>query len=148
MITKYVTEISSGYSLVDNTTGELKEFKQIRQIKQDEFIMVFLSTIPQFYKLNGNQLKFMMSLWKLSSFNAVNTQEGNIIINDLDTKNKIRNMGFDVTDSSIDVLFHQLVKAECLLKVCKGKYMLNPKYFFKGTLTDASKMTLTFECKE
>lgn len=148
MIEKYLTEINPGYSLVDNATGELKEFKQVRKIKQDDFIMVFLSSIPKFYKMEGGQIKMMMSLWKLSSFNAANTKEGNIITNDLYTKTQIRNMGLDISNNTIDLYFHQLTKEGFLVKLCKGKYMLNPKYFFKGTLNDSAKMTITFECKE
>ena len=134
--------------VVDMSTGELKEFKQRKVLKQEDFILVFLSTLPHFFKLKGNHIKFIMALWKISSFNPEFEQEGNIIINDRDTKEKIRATGFNVADSAIDNLFYQMCKAEFIIKLCKGRYMLNPKYFFKGTLTDASKLTLTFECKE
>ena len=57
-------------------------------------------------------------------------------------------MGLDISNNTIDLYFHQLTKEGFLVKLCKGKYMLNPKYFFKGTLNDSAKMTITFECKE
>ena len=49
MYTKYETITNNGYSLVDNYTGEIKEFKQTRKINYEEFLLVFLSTIPEMY---------------------------------------------------------------------------------------------------
>ena len=49
MYSKYETITDEGYSLVDNYTGEIKEFKQTRKINYKEFLLVFLSTIPEMY---------------------------------------------------------------------------------------------------
>lgn len=146
--TKFITEKSEGYSLVDNTTGEIKELNIKRKITQQDFIMVFLQSIQEFMTLDGVLIKILWVLWKECSFNPENTNEGNIITNDLYLKNKIRKCGLEVTDNAINTYFARLAKYNILIKICKGRYMLNPKYFFKGRLSDASKMTLTFECKE
>ena len=145
MYTKYETITNNGYSLVDNYTGEIKEFKQTRKINYDEFLLVFLSTIPEMYQLNGGQLKVLIACWRHSTFNPSNSEEGNILHNNPIFKKKLREEGIDMSNSAIDVYIHQLTKQGFLIKQCKGCYILNPKYFFKGRVADAAKMRLTFE---
>ena len=145
MYSKYETITNEGYSLVDNYTGEIKEFKQTRKVNYEEFLLVFLSTIPEMYQLNGGQLKILIACWKFSSFNPQCTQEGNIICNNQTFKNSVRASGLNLTDSAIDVYINQLSKKGFLIKECKGCYILNPQYFFKGRVADAAKMRLTFE---
>lgn len=145
MYTKYETVTHDGYSIVDNWTGEVHEFKQVKKVSYDEFILVFLSTIPELMHLKGNQLKILMLIWKYSSFNPRGETRGNIFVNDTDFKNAVRDSGLDLTNSAIDVYISQLCKQSFLIKKCKGKYLLNPRYFFKGTHNDAAKMSLTIE---
>ena len=68
--------------------------------------------------------------------------EGNIVNNNKLLKDYIRSCGLDITDSAIDVIIHNLSKANILIKKCKGTYMLNPQYFFKGKLAEKSKLEL------
>ena len=49
--TKFETVTNDGYSLVDNQTGEIKEFKQVKKVSYDDFMIVFLSTIPEMMNL-------------------------------------------------------------------------------------------------
>lgn len=142
MYQKYETITNDGYSLVDNMTGEIKEFKQVKKVSKQDFMLVFLYSIPEMCKLDGNHLKILMLCWKYSSFNPVNSEEGNIIHNDRFFKDAIKKDGMDLSDSSIDVYISRLCKKEFLIKRCRGSYMLNPKYFFKGSISDASKMQL------
>lgn len=139
---KYTTETNENYSLLDNQTGEIKELKITRRVTQEEFIMVFLKTIPELWNLEGNQLKLLMYCWLDSSFNKIEDNEGNIIRNDILFKNKVRQMGLDLTNGAIDVYISQLTKANILIRVCRGAYLLNPNYFFKGKISDNTKMKL------
>lgn len=142
---KYITQKVDGYSVIDEFTGELLEYKQTKVITQEEFILFFLTTIPDFIKLEGNQMKLLVVLWKISSFNTFNSSEGNIIHNSRSTKNAIRDMGLDLSDKSIDLYFSQLSKLGFLIRRCRGEFMLNPKYFFKGRLSDATKLQFTIK---
>ena len=81
-----------------------------------------------------------MAIWRLSSFNKALHDEGNIFLNDQGSKAAIRNMGLSLSDSSIDVAIHNIMKAGFMRRIGKGKYVLNPRYFFKGTLSDRSKL--------
>lgn len=141
---KYITEKSDVYSLYDNITGELLEYKQVRKVSMDEFIMVFFTSYPELMRLSGVQLKILMCCWKLSSFNPLNETMGNIVHNNPMFKEYCREEGLDAPDASIDNAISQLCKKRLILKRCKGEYMLNPEYFFKGTLSNRSKIDLTF----
>lgn len=45
-----------------------------------------------------------------------------------------------MSSASIDNVFSKLSKEGFLIKKCRGAYLLNPKYFFKGTLSDRTKI--------
>lgn len=137
----FVTQTDPDYSLLDRHTGEVLEWKRTKVVNVDEFIMVFFSSMPELFKLKGLQMKVLMCCWKFSTYNDVET-EGNIVHNNKLLKDYIRQCGLDITDGAIDVIIHHLAKENILIKKCKGAYMLNPQYFFKGKLSDKSKLEL------
>lgn len=137
----YINETDPDYSLVDKHTGEVIEWKRTRVVSVEEFIMFFFASMPDLFKLEGLQMKVLMCCWQASSYNDVET-EGNIVCNNKLLKDYIRQCGLDLKDSAIDVIIHKLAKEEVLIKRCRGTYMLNPKYFFKGKLAKKSKLEL------
>lgn len=137
----FITQTDPDYSLLNNHTGEIREWKRTKVVSIDEFIMVFFASMPDLFKLKGLQLKVLMCCWKHSSYNNV-IEEGNIVYNNKLLKDYIRSCGLEITDSAIDVIIHNLSKEKILIKKCKGTYMLNPQYFFKGKLADKSKLEL------
>ena len=137
----FVTQTDPDYSLVDKHTGEIQEWKRTRVVSVDEFIMFFFASMPDLFKLKGLQLKVLMCCWKHSTYNDVET-EGNILYNNKLLKDYIRSCGLVITDGAIDVIIHNLCKQNIIIKKCKGAYMLNPQYFFKGKLADKSKLEL------
>lgn len=145
---KIFSKVSDESCILNKNTGELTDLVQKRKIMQDDFILVFLSTIPEFFSLNGGEIKLMMALWRLSTFNPQYSNDGNIVVNNPNTKDKIRKMGLNVSDAVIDNGFSKLSKIGCIIKQCKGMYLLNPKFFFKGTLSDATNMQLIFSTKD
>lgn len=141
---KYVTEKVEGWSLVDESTGELLEYKQTRKISLNEFIMVFFTSCPELMKLSGVELKVLICCWKLSSFNPLSEKNGNVIHNNQSLKRYCKEQGATISDANVDNAISVLCKKRMLLKRCKGEYMLNPEYFFKGTLSNRSKIDLNF----
>lgn len=141
----YKTEENPDFKLLDVHTGELLKFNQTKKIPIEEFIMVYLASIPEMFDLQGQQLKLLMAIWRLSSFNKAWCEDGNIFLNDQSTKEAIRRMGLNMSDSNIDVSLHKITEKGFLIKLGKGKYLLNPKYFFKGTLSERSQMRLSVE---
>ena len=140
-MSNFITQPDPDYSLLDRHTGEILEWKRTRVVNVDEFIMFFFASMPDLFKLKGLQLKVLMCCWKHSSYNDVET-EGNIVHNDRLLKDYIRQCGLEISDGAIDVIIHNLTKANILIKKCKGTYMLNPQYFFKGRLAEKSKLEL------
>lgn len=140
---KYFNITRDGYSILDENTGELLEYKQVKHVTQEEFIMVFLLTVPEFIKLPGNMMRLLVVLWKLSTFNSRGEADGNVVYNDISTKEAIRALGLNLADKTIDFYFSQLsTQTDFLIKKNRGRFILNPKYFFKGTIIDAAKMQL------
>lgn len=139
---KFISEKVEGYCIVDENTGEIRDLIRTKKVDQDEFILFFLQSIPEIMELEGNQIKMLVILWKLSSFNRIGEVQGNVVYNNLATKNQIRELGLNLTNKSIDMYFSQLCKNGILLKRCRGSYILNPMYFFKGNISDATNMQI------
>lgn len=144
MKTKYVKEKSDFLNVIDTQTGELTDYYQLRKVSLDEFIMVFFSSYPELYQLNGVQLKVLMGCWKYSSYNSTSYAEGNIVHNNPTFKELCRQDGLVTSDANIDNAISTLCKKGLLIKRCKGEYILDPRYFFKGKLSDRSRIKFTF----
>lgn len=143
-MSRYITQTSEDYSIVDNHTGELLELRQTRKLSLEEFIMVFFSSYPQLFKLKGLQLKILMCCWKHSTYNKENDTTGNIVHNNASFKQHCREEGLDIADASIDNTISSLCKTGLLVKKCRGEYLLNPDYFFKGSLSQRTKVLMQF----
>lgn len=141
---KYQTVTSEDYSLLDNNTGEILEFRQTRKVTVEEFIMIFFSSYPELLRLKGVPLKVLMCCWKMSSYNPTNETEGNVLHNNATFKEYCRTQGLETSDANIDNAISELAKKGFLLKKCRGEYMLNPNYFFKGSLSSRSKIEFNF----
>lgn len=141
MTKRIFTKIESPeLKVVNTTTGEIiSGVANVKCDSVDDFIMCFLSSIPEVTKLDGNAMRVLMWCWKFSTFNP-NIPEANSIVTDKAFKDKIRLEGGDLSDSTIDKAVHTLCKEGMLERRCKGNYFLNPKYFFKGTLSNRSKL--------
>lgn len=136
----FVTEKSKDYSLLDNRTGEIKEFRRTRKISIPEFMMVYFASYSDMFVLTGVQIKVLMCCWRHSTYNDRLCNEGNMIYNDLMFKEACKKDGLKSPNAVIDNAISQLTKYGFLIKKCKGAYLLNPKYFFKGTLSDRTKL--------
>lgn len=141
---RFVTEKSEDYALVDKHTGEITDLNVTRKITLDEFIMVFFSSCPALMQLKGNHLKVLILCWKHSSYNPENEERGNIIHNSPGFKEACRESGLDVSNAVIDNAISALCKKGFLIKKYRGEYLLNPLYFFKGRLSNRSKVNISF----
>ena len=143
MAKKIYTQIRNPeLKVVCTTTGEIVSgVSTVKCDSIDDFIMCFLSSIKEVASLDGNSIRVLLFCWKFSSFNY-NIPEANIIVNDVDFKERLRLNGLNLSDASINNAINKLYKAGMLQKKCRGKDTLNPKYFFKGTLANRSKLQL------
>jgi hypothetical protein len=141
---RFINESVKGYSLVDESTGELYEYRRTRKLSLDEFIMVYFSSYPELFKLKGLQLKVLMCCWKHSTYNKENDLSGNIVHNNASFKQHCKEEGLQLSDASIDNNISALCKAGLLIKKCRGEYILNPNYFFKGVMTQRTKIQMNY----
>lgn len=138
----YIKITNPELKVVCTTTGEIVSgISTVKCDSIDDFIMCFLSSIKEVASLDGNSIRVLLFCWKFSSFNY-NIPEANIIVNDVDFKERLRLNRLNLSDASINNAINKLYKAGMLQKKCRGKYTLNPKYFFKGTLSNRSKLQL------
>lgn len=138
------TDTDPDFSLLDNRTGELLEWRRTRVVTIDDFIMFFFASMPELFKLEGLQMKVLMCCWKASTYNNVESA-GNVVYNNKTLKDYIRSCGLNISDTSIDVVLSRLTKMNILIKKCRGMYLLNPEYFFKGRLSDRSQLLLSIQ---
>ena len=61
------------------------------------------------------------------------------------TKSPTTFLDLEVSDTVINNAFTAFVKNNLMIKECRGQYLLNPKYFFRGTLSNRSKLKLQIE---
>ena len=137
---RYIKEKVEDYSIVDERTGEILDLYRTKKVSLDEFIMVFFASNTQLMKLKGLYLKVLMCCWKFSSYNAGCEEGGNIVHNNASFKEFCRQDGLNTSDASIDNAISYLAKEGLLIKKCRGEYMLDPRYFFKGRLSKRSKI--------
>lgn len=112
-------------------------------ISVNDYINVLFSCISKIMELGGRPIKILMCCWKYSSFNPLNETEGNMITNSKRFKDYVRSCGLEISDASIDDAISLLCKNGFLIKICRGERMLNPEYFFKGTISQRSKLKLS-----
>lgn len=128
-----------------NEYGELISAEQtiVKKISAEEFTQVYLRDNEEFYSLSKAESNVLSICWLLSiyysdeSFNL----PGNKVTFDKSFKTIVEKKT-GLKSSTIYNTMASLVKKEMLLKNKdeKGTYYLNPKYFFKGRLTDRTKL--------
>jgi hypothetical protein len=136
----FTTVTNPELSVVNTATGEIVSgVAEVKCSTLDEFIMCFMSSIPQMVRLDGNTIRVLMWCWKFSSFNP-SIPEANAVTNDQAFKDKVRQEGGNMSDAVIDKAIHVLHKEGMLIRRCKGNYFLNPNLFFRGTLSNRAKL--------
>lgn len=134
---------------IDSQTGEILEQvvqqeKQIigtRKVKtQEEFIMVYLQDLSSFLRIdNATQIKLLALIWRDVAYNNPTSDEGNVMAILKDDKERWA-AEINVSTRTIDNCLSALIKKDLLLSASRGKYKLNPKYYFKGSSADRKRI--------
>ena len=134
-------------SMVDSETGEMLGFKKTKICTtQEEFIKVYLDQIGELTGCMEDGLySVMIAAWKYSNFCDDDKQEGNIFHNDFFFKKLCRDLGLNKDDSAINTAVYRLNERGVIKRISKGTYILNPKYFVKGTLTNKTRMEIVIK---
>ena len=130
-------------TIVDQFTGEILSAEKtiIRTVRNtDEFIQVYLNDMKGLMDINScSEFKVLMWMWKMSDF-LDEKQFGNAIgISGL-LFNRLKKE-CNIKDQTVRNTISSLAKKGLLIKDdnIRGTYYLNPKFFFKGALSDRTK---------
>lgn len=128
-----------------NEFGELISAEQtiIKKVNVEEFCQVYLQDSEDFSNLSGSEYKILIQCWLHSVYYKESNLDipGNVVTFNSLLKESIQKVT-GLKDGTIRNTFSSLVKKGMLLKPegIKGVYYLNPKYFFKGKLTERTKL--------
>lgn len=119
------------------------EITTIRKVSAEQFCQIYLQDNSEFYKLSKAESNILAVCW-LNSFYYEDKDikfPGNKIVCDASFKG-ICSQKTGLADSTIKNGLSTLVKKEMLIKDKDYKmvYYLNPRFFFKGKLSDRTQV--------
>lgn len=136
MIVQENTVIGEGGEILSS------EIKTIKKVSLDQFCQVYLQDNEEFYCLSKAESNILSLCWRYSVYYDDKELDlpGNKVIVDKQMRN-IMMQKTGLAESTIKNAFTTLVKKDMLIKDhnYKSVYYLNPKYFFKGTLSSRTK---------
>lgn len=144
-MSNYIKQKVENKVVLDTRTGEITDLFVNRKVDINDFIMVFFDSIPELHKLKPTEYKTLMEIWKHSNYVKNYTEQGNVFINDASFKMSCKRDGLNYTNNNINSYISSLVKKGILIRVNRGRYVLNPKYFFKGTLNDRMRAIINIQ---
>ena len=129
-----------------NEDGEIisADIKTIKKVSYGEFMQVWLKDNQEFWDLTKSEYAVMVQCWRASVYYPELVDEnlpGNKVTADKQFKD-ISAKNANITVRSVDSALASLSKKNLLIKdkEYKGIYYLNPKLFFKGKISDRTKI--------
>jgi len=138
---KSVYETTIREQNVDSETGELLSEKTtstvVKTVKYSEFIQVYLDDLTKLLNINKiSVIKVLMCIWQRCE--SKGNEHGNTIHLIKSDKLKISN-DTGLSLGTVNNCVAELNNRGILVKKDRGVYILNPQYFFKGSLKDRVK---------
>jgi CTP:phosphocholine cytidylyltransferase-like protein len=132
-------KFKSRHSVTVNTdTGEYEEEIVTNSwvTGQDEFMQVYVQDLAPLFQARvfNNKSKVLVYLWKIAD---KHTNEITLLVHDKERMVQELNLK---SVNYVNQVIHQLTGADILLRLCRGKFQLNPKLFFKGSLIERQRI--------
>lgn len=127
------------------TSGEIvsAEIKTFKTVSAEQFCQVYLKDNEEFFKLTKAESNILAVLWYTSNYYEDKdiSLPGNKISLDAQLRDVIKTKT-GLASGTIKNTVVSLVKKKMLLKDNRynSVYYLNPEYFFKGKITDRTKI--------
>jgi DNA-binding MarR family transcriptional regulator len=133
--------------IIDSETGEVLQqevsTKVIKRVAQEDFIQVYLEDLAALLNVTAiSEIRVLMVLWRMASFNKENDKAGNRIVLVKPIKEEIATE-LNLTAGTIDNILRKLLNKNLIIKIDRTIYTLNPQYFFKGYMKDRLKVVKT-----
>lgn len=140
---KYMSIEVQGKKVLDEETGELeKMYAKIRIGSQEEFLKIYINSIDDLATIDHLTFQVMLIVLKRSKFCEKEDVYGNEFFNNDTFKAEVKEKLGLKKDNTVNKYVSNLAKAKILLRVNKGSYILNPRYFARGTMTAKTRLEL------
>lgn len=136
--------VEDGQIKVDvNTTTIVKKSKN-----PEQFIQVYLEDMKGMLGVdNGTHLKVLFLMWRDSQYNSPSANEGNVVTILKDDKERwSKEIGCSI--KTINNAITALKTQSLLIGKARARYILNPKFFFKGPIKDRQQVIINYEVEE
>ena len=150
---RYTKEKVPNQVIVDTESGEVKG-AVVRTVCEspEDFIKLYLNSVDDLIVLEPRLLQVLLVCVKHSTYHKTNGQEGNFFQNNKAFKQDCKRalQQDNISNGAINLYIHRLAEQMVIIRYCRGTYVLNPKYFFKGTITKKSRLQLiaTYETQD
>ena len=115
------------------------DITQLKKVTAEQFTQIYLRDNEEFFRLSKAESNVLSLFWLYSTYydDPSFCFPGNKINFDKTLKEIIVNKT-GLADVTVKVAVSTLVLKDMIIKdkSCRGIYYLNPKYFFKGRITD------------
>jgi len=110
--------------------------KEVKTVEQERFMQVYLEDLSRVMNLTQMvEIKVLLWAWKNSSYNESGSTKGNeITIVSSHKEQMAEELGY--AKKVVSNTVYGLAKKGLLIRVARSRYVLNPKFFFKGKLKD------------
>lgn len=132
-----------GKKILDEETGELeKMYAKINVGSQEEFLKIYINSIDDLAKIDHLTFQVLLIVIKRARFCQEDNKDGNEFFNNDNFKKEVKKkLGFN-NDNTVNKYISKLSQAKFLLRVNKGSYILNPRYFTRGKMTPKTRLEL------
>lgn len=144
MAKKFRTIVDPNNIIVNKETGEIvgASIKRVCE-KPEDFIKLYLTSIDDLLDLNQREFQILLVCIKSSQFYDEAEAKGNFFNNDARFKTNCRRiLDEELSDNNINVCISRLAAKKIIIRQSRGLFVMNPRYFFKGTITKKSRLEL------
>lgn len=139
----YITVEVEGKKILDEEHGTLeKMYAKINVGSQEEFLKIYINSIDDLANIDHQTFQVMLIVLKRAKYSDKDNVYGNEFYNNDNFKKEVKDKLGIKKDNTVNKYVSNLAKAKILLRVNKGSYILNPRYFARGTMTNKTRMEL------
>ena len=144
MAKKFRTIVDPENIIVNKNTGEIvgASIKRVCE-RPEDFIKLYLSSIGDLLDLNQREFQILLVCIRSSQFYDEAEAKGNFFSNDARFKTNCRRLlDEELSDNNINMCISRLAAKKIIIRQSRGLFVMNPRYFFKGTITKKSRLEL------
>lgn len=133
-------------NLIMTPDGEIVNMETTLKVDDiDNWCFLFLEALGAAKDLDGAEIRLLLGIWRFSTFNNKYDSRGNRFFVTKDSKKKLIENDYAKSESAVGKYINTITSKGYMIRICRGEYLLNPKYIFKGYLTDRSNVKLMIE---